>query len=75
MFDNIDRSLLWQKLVTENVSSKLINALKAMYSSIQSCIKINQHHYTEYIISTIGIKLDVFEKNACLPPARSSVKF
>ena len=53
MFDNIDRSLLWQQLVTENVSSKLINALKAMYSSIQSCIKINQHHCTENITSTI----------------------
>jgi len=56
MFDNIDRSLLWLKLVTVNVSSKLITALKAMYSSIQSCIKINQHQYTEYITSTIGVK-------------------
>jgi len=56
MFDNINRSLLRQKLITKNVSSKLINALKAMYCSIQSCIKINQHHYTEYITSTIGVK-------------------
>ena len=58
MFDNIDRTLLWQKLVTENVSSKLIslraNGNVLLYTIMYK--KINQHHYTEYITSTIGVK-------------------
>lgn len=29
-FDKIDRSLLWQKILTENVSCKLVKAIKSM---------------------------------------------
>ena len=31
-FDKIDRSLLWQKLVSEHVSTKLVQAISSMYS-------------------------------------------
>lgn len=38
-FDRIDRSLLWHKLVYENVSSKFVRAVKSMYTEVKSCIK------------------------------------
>ena len=38
-FDKIDRSFLWQKLLTEQVSSKFVNAWQSMYSVVKSCIR------------------------------------
>ena len=37
-FDKIDRAFLWQKLYREQVSSKLIKALRSMYTVVKSCI-------------------------------------
>ena len=41
-YDKIDHTLLWQKFMTENISSKMVNALRAMYSVVKSIIKFNQ---------------------------------
>ena len=38
-FDKIDRSFLWHKLISENVSSKLVKTLKSMYTTVKSCIR------------------------------------
>ena len=38
-FDKIDRSFLWQKLLTEQVSGKFVNALRSMYTVVKSCVK------------------------------------
>ena len=38
-FDKIDRSFLWQKLLTVNVSCKLVRAIKSMYNTVKSCVK------------------------------------
>ena len=35
-FDKIDRLKLWHKLILENVSSKLVRALKATYISVKA---------------------------------------
>ena len=40
-FDRIDRSLLWHKLVFENVSSKFVRALKSMYDVVRACVRYN----------------------------------
>ena len=37
-FDKIDRSFLWQKLLTEQVSG-FVNALSSMYTVVKSCVK------------------------------------
>ena len=34
-FDKVNRSFLWQKLLSENVSSKFVNALRSMYSIVR----------------------------------------
>ena len=39
VFDKIDRSFLCQNLLTEQVSSKFVNALWSMYSVVQSCVR------------------------------------
>ena len=33
-FDKNDRSFLWQKLLTENVSCKLVRAIESMYNTV-----------------------------------------
>lgn len=40
-FDKINRLFLWQKLIAENVSTKMTKAIKAMYSSVRSAIRYN----------------------------------
>jgi len=38
-FDKIDRQHLFRKLITENVSSKLVKTLKSMYSAVKACVR------------------------------------
>ena len=54
-FDKIDRTLLWQKLTSENVSSKLVRAISSMYSVVKSCIKYQSSH-SQFFSSEIGLK-------------------
>ena len=54
-FDKIDRLKLWNKLITENVSSKMVLALKAMYKTVKACIKHN-NSYSAFIDSKLGVK-------------------
>ena len=54
-FDKINRSLLWQKLLSENVSSKFVNALRSMYSSVRSCVRY-QSSKSRFFSSYNGLK-------------------
>jgi hypothetical protein len=54
-FDKIERSFLWQKLISENVSLKLVNAIKSMYKTVKSCVSY-KNSYSEYFSSNIGLK-------------------
>lgn len=38
-FDRINHSYLWHKLLSEKVSQNFVNALKAMYSCVKSCVR------------------------------------
>ena len=55
-FDKIDRSLLWQKLLSDNVSSKFVNALRSLNSSVRSC-DIYQSSKSRFFSSYNGLKL------------------
>ena len=55
MFDKIDRMLLWQKLLQENISTQFINAIKSMYITVKSSVQYKQL-ISEPIISKIGVK-------------------
>ena len=54
-YDKINRQFLWQKLIAENISSKITKAIKAMYTSVKSAIKYNKE-ITNNIISHLGVK-------------------
>ena len=56
MFDKIDRTHLWHKLLSQHVSTKLVKAFQAMYTTIKSCVRINKNMHSQHIISNIGVK-------------------
>ena len=49
-FDSVDRKLLWYKLLRDGCSTTMVNALKAMYNSVQMCVK-----YKKNLISLLRI--------------------
>ena len=38
-FDRVNRNILWHKLNSQNVSSKMVKMLESIYSSLLSCVK------------------------------------
>lgn len=54
-FDKINRSFLWQKLLSENVSSKFVNALRSMYTIVKSCVKFHSA-FSSFFTSYNGLK-------------------
>ena len=54
-FDKVDRSMLWHKLITEKVSTKLVKALSSMYTVVKSCIRY-QSLRSRFFSSHIGLK-------------------
>lgn len=54
-FDKIDRTYLWQKLLAENVSSRLVQAIKSMYSTVKLCVKY-RNSFSQCFSSHIGLK-------------------
>ena len=54
-FDRINCVLLWQKLLADNVSSKMTNAIKAMYSTVRAIIKHNRQTSNEINLNS-GVK-------------------
>ena len=54
-FDKINRLFLWQKLLAQNVSLKITNALKAMYAVVKSAVK-HQGSISNNIHSQLGVK-------------------
>ena len=51
----VNRSLLFAKLESLGISSKMLKALYAIYSNVQSCVKINGQ-LTEWFDVTSGLK-------------------
>ena len=54
-FDKIDRSLLWQKLLAEYISSKLAKTIQSIYTTVKSCVKYRSS-YSKFFDSSIGLK-------------------
>ena len=54
-YDKINHIFLWQKMLSENISSKITNAIKSMYSVVRSVIKHNSK-LSNSIHSHLGVK-------------------
>ncbi|XP_052256259.1 uncharacterized protein LOC127861632 isoform X1 [Dreissena polymorpha] len=54
-YDGIERNLLWQRLNSIGVPTKMLDAIKALYASVSSCVRINSH-YTDWFAVTTGLR-------------------
>lgn len=54
-FDRVDRSALWHKLLTQNVSSKMVQMLKVIYADVKTCIK-TPIGLTDYMCCPLGVR-------------------
>ena len=61
-FDRIDRNALWNKLQSLNVSSKMSKTLRAIYTSVKSCVKTRKGLTPTFDCST-GVR-----QGCCISP-------
>ena len=54
-FDSIDRSLLWQKLLSYNINGKVLNIIRKIYSKAKSCIR-KDNMTSDYCMCNIGVR-------------------
>ena len=61
-FDNVQRNLLWDKLLQSGISGNVLKVIKNMYSKAKSCIKVQQINRNQHINSN-KITSDFFINN------------
>lgn len=54
-FDTVNREALWHKLLEIGISCKMLTMLKAIYSNVKSCIKLNMQ-ISDFFDVTEGLK-------------------
>ena len=54
-FDKIDRAILWQKLLNENICGKMINVVKNMYANAKSCVMVN-NEFSDLFNVDLGVR-------------------
>ena len=54
-FDSIDRSLLWQKLLSYNINGKVFNIIREIYSKAKSCIR-KDNMISNCFMCNIGVR-------------------
>ena len=54
-FDRIDRNMLWNKLNSLHISSKMLKMLKSIYSEVKYCVKYDTE-LTDYFDCTNGVR-------------------
>ena len=54
-YDTINRDKLWDRLKAANITGKLLLAIKSLYHSVSSCVKIN-NRTTEWFEVTGGLR-------------------
>ena len=56
-FDTVIRDALWVKLLDTEISCKMINILKSIYSKVKSCVKLTAGtNFSEFFDVTLGLK-------------------
>ena len=54
-YDFINRDKLWSRISNLGISGKMLNAVKSLYSSVSSCVKVNSF-YTEWFGVSGGLR-------------------
>ena len=67
-YDCINRDLLWGKLEEIGIASKLLGAVKALYVSVSSCVRIN-NLTTDWFDVTCGLRqgCNLSRRLSCCP--------
>ena len=55
VFDRVDRSLLWLKLSRIRFHGRIVDAVKSLYSHVNSAVRINGYH-TDWFPVDLGVK-------------------
>ena len=50
-YDLIYRDKLWERLKTYGVSGNLMKAIKSLYASVSSCVRVNSHQVLKLIVA------------------------
>ena len=56
-FDLVNRSFLWQKLIRDGCSIRMIKALQSMYNSVKACVRYN-NKCSQFFDINAGVKQD-----------------
>ena len=54
-YDTINRSMLWKKLTDTGISGKMFQAVKSLYTSVKSCVRVNSYK-TEWFDVNCGLR-------------------
>ena len=65
-FDTVDRDKLWETLEKLKTSSKMINMIKAIYTSVQSCVRWGAK-FSEFFPCSLGVKQGFSQSIDVLP--------
>lgn len=56
-FDSLDRETMWEKFQSFGLSTRFMNMLKAMFTDVKSCIKVNTSNaVTDYFDCPAGVR-------------------
>ena len=61
-YDSIDRDILWNKLAGMGMKGKMLSAVKSLYSSVKSCVRIN-NKCTDWFDVAVGLR-----QGCCVSP-------
>ena len=53
-FDSVNRSFLWQKLLTHHVDGKMFKIIHSLYANAKSCVQMG-HAKSESFVSNVGV--------------------
>ena len=54
-FDSVNRSFLWQKLLTHHVNGKMFKIIHSLYDNAKSCVRMG-HAKSESFVSNVGVR-------------------
>ena len=54
-FDSVNRSILWQKLLTHHVDGKMFKIIHSLYANAKSCVRMG-HAKSESFVSNVGVR-------------------
>jgi hypothetical protein len=54
-YDYVNRNLLWKKLFDAGIKGKMFSAVKSIYSSVSSCVRVNSF-YTDWFDVKSGVR-------------------